>query len=142
MESLILPFLGKELLSKAFSETSLGIYSGLEELKKYNHYDFEKLIIQLDLELKIQIIESYIKYIEENIHNETIKLNVDSILSIIKKINIEITDINSEIIYHKTKWLNSMRNPNIKSKIDNLINHSILFDKRIDLLLKFNFNSK
>ena len=138
MEILILPFIGKELLSKAFSETSSSIFNGLDELKKYNHYDFEKLIIQLDLELKMKIIESYIKDIEEKSPNETIKISIESILSIIKKMNIEIYEINNEINIHKTKWFYSMRNPNIKDKINNLVNHSIIFDKKINLLLKLN----
>ena len=138
MESLILPFLGKELLSKAFSETSSNIFSGLDELKKYNHYNFDNLIEQLDLEQKMKIIESYIKYLEHKINIESINLSIESIISIIKKINLEINEINNEILFHKTRWFNSFRNPNIKDKIDNLINHSIIFDKRIDLLLKLN----
>ena len=138
MESLIIPFLGKELLSKAFSETSSNIFIGLNELKKYNHYNFDNLIEQLDLEQKMIIIESHIKHLESKFNIDSINLSIESIISIIKKINLEINEIHNEIILHKTKWFNSLRYPNIKDKIDNLINHSIIFDKRIDLLLKLN----
>jgi len=136
IETLLLPLLGKELFSKVFSETSDNIYNGLSELRKYNHYNFDHLIEHLDIETKIKIIDSYIKHIEAKDSSESIKISIESIINIIKKMNQEIKDINTEIADHKHKWLHSFRTPQLKDKIDNLINHSIIFDKRIDLLLK------
>jgi len=137
IETLLLPLLGKELFSSAVSKTSNNIYNGLDELRKYNHYNFDNLIEQLDIENKIKIIEAFIKTIEDKLTiSESIKLSIKSILKIIEKINTEIAEINLEIINHKLKWFHNLRSPNIKDKIDNLVNHSIIFDKRIDLLLK------
>ena len=136
IENLLLPLLGKELFSKVFNETSNNVYNGLEELKKYNHYNLDNLIEQLDIQNKMKIIESYIKKREDNILEEHIKLSINSIINIIKKINEEIKDINTQIIEHELKWFHSYRKPDIKNKINNLINHSLIFDKRIDLMLK------
>ena len=136
IETLLLPLLGKELFSKVFSDTSDNIYNGLSELRKYNHYNFDNLIEQLDLETKIKIIDAYIKQIDEDSSSDPIKISIESIIKIIKKMNQEIKDINTEIEDHKHKWLHSFRTPHLKDKINNLINHSIIFDKRIDLLLK------
>ena len=136
IETLLLPLLGRELFSKVFNETSNNVYNGLEELKKYNHYNLDNLIEQLDIQNKMKIIELYIKKREDNILDEHIKLSINSIINIIEKINEEIKDINILIIEHELKWFPSYRKPDIKNKINNLINHSLIFDKRIDLLLK------
>jgi hypothetical protein len=137
IETLLLPLLGKELFSKVFSDTSDNIYNGLSELRKYNHYNFDNLIEQLDLETKIKIIDAYIKQIDEDSSSsDAIQISIESIIKIIKKMNQEIKDINTEIEDHKHKWFYSFRTPHLKDKINNLINHSIIFDKRIDLLLK------
>ena len=136
IETLLLPLFGKELFSKVFSETSDNIYNGMSELRKYNHYNFDNLIEHLDIETKIKIIDAYIKKIDEDSSSDPIKISIESIINIIKKMNQEIKDINKEIDEHKHKWFHSFRTPQIKAKIDNLINHSIIFDKRIDLLLK------
>ena len=135
IETLLLPLFGKELFSKVFSDTSDNIYNGLSELRKYNHYNFDQLIEQLDIETKIKIIDAYIKQIDED-SSESIKICIESIIKIIKKMNQEIKDINKEIDDHTHKWFHSFRSPHIKDKINNLINHSLIFDKRIDLLLK------
>ena len=135
IETLLLPLLGKELFSKVFSDTSDNIYNGLSELRKYNHYNFDNLIEQLDLETKIKIIDAYIKKIDED-SSEPIKISIESIIKIIKKMNQEIKDINTEIEDHKHKWLHSFRTPHLKDKINNLINHSIIFVFFIELLLK------
>ena len=135
IETLLLPLIGKELFSKVFSETSDNIYNGLSELRKYTHYNFDNLIEQLDIETKIKIIDAYIKHTDTE-SSEPIKISIESIICIITKINKEINDINTEIEAHNNKWFHSFRNPHIKDKINNLINHSIIFDKRIDLLLK------
>jgi hypothetical protein len=135
IETLLLPLIGKELFSKVFSETSDNIYNGLSELRKYTHYNFDNLIEQLDIETKIKIIDAYIKHTDTE-SSEPIKISIESIICIITKINKEINDINTEIEAHNNKWFHSFRNPHIKDKIHNLINHSIIFDKRIDLLLK------
>jgi hypothetical protein len=135
IETLLLPLFGKELFSKVFSDTSDNIYNGLSELRKYNHYNFDQLIEQLDLETKIKIIDAYIKNTAED-SSEPIKISIESIINIIKKMNQEIKDINTEIEDHKHKWFHSLRTPHLKDKINNLINHSLIFDKRIDLLLK------
>ena len=79
----------EHLTEAIISETSSNIFSGLDELKKYNHYNFDNLIEQLDLEQKMRIIESYIKYLEHKINIESINLSIESIISIIKKINLE-----------------------------------------------------
>ena len=136
IETLLLPLLGRELFSKVFNETSNNVYNGLEELKKYNHYNLDNLIEQLDIQNKMKIIESYIKKREDNILEEHIKLSINSIINIIEKINEEIKDINTQIIEHELKWFPSYRKPDIKNKINNLINHSLIFDKRLDLMFK------
>jgi hypothetical protein len=137
IEAFILPIIGKELVVKAFSETSFSIYNSIHDLQKYNHYDFKTLIEQLDIQSKIEIINLYIKEKEEaGLLTESIKKAIESLLTIIKKINSEIQEIKEEINNHKLKWFHSYRSPNIRDKISNLVNHSIVFEKRMDLLLK------
>ena len=85
IETLLLPLLGKELFSSAVSKTSNNIYNGLDELRKYNHYNFDNLIEQLDIENKIKIIEAFIKTIEDKLTiSESVKLSIKSILKIIE----------------------------------------------------------
>ena len=137
IEAFIIPIIGKEIVVKAFSETSFSIYNSLHDLQTYNHYDFKTLIEQLDIQSKIEIINLYVKEKEETeMLSESIKKAIDSLLTIIKKINYEIQEIKDEINNHKFKWFYSFRSPDIRDKINNLVNHSIVFEKRMDLLLK------
>ena len=59
------------------------------------------------------------------------------IVNIFKIIEIEISNINTEIIEHKKKWFNRIRYSNCREMINNLVNHVKILDDRFELLIKF-----
>ena len=59
---------------------------------------------------------------------------IDNILKIIET---EISNINTEIIEHNKKWFSRIRSSNCSEMINNLVNHVKILDNRFELLIKF-----
>ena len=90
---------------------------------------------ELDLEVKIQIIQSFINNLNE-IKNETIQLCLKNIKLIIDKLSKELNEIKSIREDHKNKWFSNYRIPDYEKNFLNLQKYTNIFNQRIDLLFK------
>jgi len=67
--------------------------------------------------------------------NDPVQISLEYLSEIIKMIHYDLAQISAEIEYHKTKWFNSWRTLNIKSKLDILeIHHKILVSRYNDFI--------
>jgi hypothetical protein len=92
---------------------------------------------ELDLEVKIEIIQSYIKNLD-NIQDETLQICLKNIKNIIDKISFELKEIKNIKEEHKEKWFSSYRFPSYENNFINLQKYTNIFNQRIDLLFKIN----
>jgi len=90
---------------------------------------------ELDLEVKIEIIQSYIKNLD-NIDNETLQICLKNIKQIIDKISYELKEIQNIKEEHKNKWFSNYRVPTYNNNFINLKKYTNIFNQRIDLLFK------
>lgn len=113
------------------------IYSTTEYIINGSHPDISNKIEHIDIINKIKIIEAFITECTSNNkfnNKESIKLSIDSIHTLILKINIELNQIKDECDYHKTKYFNYWRTPNCELNLSNVINYSEILDLRLNLL--------
>ena len=96
---------------------------------------------ELDINSKLDIINSFVKEIEPETHNDTIKKSLKYLHEILEKINLEIETIRKEIEEHKQKFFYYFRTPNYKNTLQKLKLNIKIFDDRFNLLIKL-INSK
>lgn len=133
--------LGKDLATKAISNTSNNIFKELNSLNADGDFVFKSLLEELDINSKLDIINSFVKEIEPETHNDTIKKSLKYLHEILEKINLEIETIRKEIEEHKQKFFYYFRTPNYKNTLQKLKLHIKIFDDRFNLLIKL-INSK
>jgi hypothetical protein len=67
---------------------------------------------------------------------ECIKLALVSTLEIITILNNEINKIHNKIQNHHKRWISYIYSIKIQQEMDTILEHNIIFDKRLDLLFK------
>lgn len=136
LETLIVSSLiKKELISQTISESTKNIVYNLGNLMK-DEFEFKNIIEELDLMSKIDIINSLINDIDSKNINEIIHKVIHYLHMIIDLIKQEIEEIKKEIKEHKELWFHNFRTANYKVKIERLIKHNQILDKRLDLFIK------
>ena len=136
LETLIVSSLiKKELISQTISESTKNIVYNLGNLMK-DEFEFKNIIEELDLMSKIDIINSLINDIDSKNINEIIHKVIHYLHMIIDTIKLEIEEINKDIKAHKELWFHNFRTANYKVKIERLIKHNQILDKRLDLFIK------
>lgn len=133
--------LGKDLVTKAISNTSNNIFSEMETIMADGDFVFKSLLENLDINSKLEIINSFVNDIEPKIHNETIKMTLKYLHDILEKIKLEIENIRKEIDEHKQKYFYYLRTPSYKDTLKKLSLHVKILDERFNLLIKL-INSK
>ena len=125
----------KELISQTISESTKNIVYNLGNLMK-DEFEFKNIIEELDLMSKIDIINSLINDIDSKNINDIIHKVIHYLHMIIDTIKQEIEEIKKEIKEHKELWFHNFRTANYKVKIERLIKHNQILDKRLDLFIK------
>ena len=125
--------LGKDLVAKAISNTSNNIFSEMETIMSDGDFVFKSLLENLDINSKLDIINSFVNDIESDIHNETIKMTLKYLHDILEKIKLEIENIRSEIDEHKQKYFYYLRTPCYKDTLKKLSLHVKILDERFNL---------
>ena len=127
--------ISKELIAKTIGETSTSVYKSLSEI--YNQNEFNHILDELDLRSKIDIVSSLMSHIDNNDNmSDVLHKSLNYLHNIIDKINNEIKEICKGIEQHKLKYFYYLRTPEYSNKINNLIKHNDILNKRLDLLLK------
>ena len=97
---------------------------------------FKKTVSEIDLYNKLIVIEILNHLPLKYEKNKSIKKLLKSIHDIIINIYNILSEINSIIIYHKTKYFHSYRTPKYAKEISKLISYNKILNERFDLLLK------
>tara|TARA_Y100000591_G_scaffold282028_1_gene262155 strand:+ start:625 stop:1065 length:441 start_codon:yes stop_codon:yes gene_type:complete len=131
--------IGKEVMTQTITNSTKNIYSGIEKIITNENTEFNLILDKLDINTKLDIINSFITEMENSnkLLSETTSKALKYIEKILKTIELEISNINTEIIEHKKKWFNRIRPSNCREMINNLINHVAILDNRFELLIKF-----
>ena len=91
----------------------------------------------LDIEKTINIIHHFITELNMTKDvKESTKLSILSINEILQKIQDELNDVKNDIEYHMLKYFYSWRSINCDDKLNNISNHSIILEKRFEMLIK------
>lgn len=127
--------ISKELIAKTIGETSTSIYNSLNDI--YNQNEFNHILDELDIKSKIDIVNSLMKTVDKKKKiSDVLHKSLNYLHEIIDKINLEIKDISKEIEEHKHKYFYYLRTPSYNTKVNNLVKHSDILNKRLDLLIK------
>ena len=130
--------IGKEMFTQTITNTTKNIYDGIEKVLLNDNVDFKKLLDDLDINIKLDIIHTFIIDIHDdyNIFNETIKKTFNYLEEILKLIEKEIENISNELEEHNKKWFHRIRRSNCPNMLNNLIKHIKILDQRFELLIK------
>lgn len=163
MALLLLPLLAQGVYAGVISTIStltVGTAKLATSMCKNANPDVSNTVKKLDIEHRLRLIESIIKYSVDS-HNkiphaekidlekttfeiinadynaiDPIEICLRSINSAINEIHLNLNDINKKIELHHQKWFNSWRTLNIKPKLDALEINCNILDKRFDELIK------
>jgi hypothetical protein len=133
-------FLAGEVISSVMtkdiiSDSTDKLYNTLKNLFHYNCSYLREKLETYDLEVKIEIINSYIKKIE-NTNDNSIQVCLKYIKLIIETINKELEEIKKIIELHQSKWFYNWRTANYYNNLNNLSNHVNILNSRLDLFFK------
>ena len=131
---LVTSLLKKELIAQTIGESTKSIFHNIGHVLD-DEFKFKDLIEDLDLKSKIDIVNDIIKMDNKDI-NDTIHKALHYVHEIIEKIKNEIEEINKDVKEHKKLWFHKYRTPIYLEKVNKLIKHNSILDKRIDLLIK------
>lgn len=127
---------GREVLTKTVSITSNNIYEGIDKILLNDNYEFTKILEKLDINVKLDIINQFIKDIDDEVINKSTMKILKYLEDVIVIINDEIKNINNEIEEHSKRWFTKFRRSNCNEMFQNLKNHVNILDERFNLLLK------
>lgn len=130
--------LGKEIAAQTVTSTTKNIYNGIDKILLNDNVHFKKILDDLDINTKLDIIHTFIIDFHKDIKifNETITKTLKYLENSLKTIEIEIENINNELEIHSTKWFNRYRSSNCSELLNNLINHVKILDNRFELFIK------
>ena len=132
LESSVL-MLGGKIFSTLINDTASKIISVTETAIIHNHTDVHDIFTELDLDVRLEVINSLINHIKDE--NETIHICLKSILDVITEINKITNKIKLAQEEHREKYFNEWRAINVDEHILGLKKQSELLDKRFNLLV-------
>ena len=125
----------KEVIAQTIGESTKSIFHNLSHIME-DEFKLKNIIEELDLTSKIDIINDLIKDVDKEDINDIIHKAIHYLHDIIETINKEVEDIKKEIKEHSELWFHRFRTPTYISKIERLIKHNQILDKRLDLFIK------
>ena len=129
--------LGNQVLNHTIGEATKSAYVSIGDLLVNDKFHFKELLENLDIRLKIEIINDIISKFDNKIKlHKSINICFKNLHLIIDKINTEIENINIGIEEHDKKWFKNFRANNVSIKINNLKRHSEIMDNRLNILIK------
>jgi len=130
--------IGREVFTNTISSTTKNIYKGIDNILINDNVQFKELLDELDINTKLDIINTFITDIhnDQKIFNDTLNKTFKYLEDILNTINNEIKNINIELINHKEKWFNKLRSSKYHYMLNNLIKHVKILDERFNLLIK------
>lgn len=137
--------LGKEFVNQTITKTTNNIYSNINSILVDSNFELKSLLEDLDINTKLDIINSFISGCDFDENNEinnknnpysiTLKKTLDYIADILKRIETEIENIKKASKTHKEKWLYYFRTPEYAPMVNNLVKHLKILEERFNFLL-------
>lgn len=139
------------------STVTVSTCSVVKSIYTHQNPDVTKIIKELDIERRLELIEAVMKKIDQrsqklnsmeasqvidmvsskiNIKDDPIEICLKYLHESIKTIHTDLTNINSKVERHYKKWFNSWRTLNVGPLIETLRTDSNLLDARFDDLTK------
>lgn len=131
------------------STITIGTCKIISSIYTHKNPNVTKFIQELDIERRLKLIEAVLntKHINrKHDHDSVTKINyqIDDpvelclihVQQIIDVIYANLTDIDKKVAHHNTKWFNTWRSLNIKSKLEQLKINSDILDKRFSDLME------
>jgi len=110
-------FVGQNILS----ETTRSIYNGISGVVSHQNKEVNKILEEIDVITSTKIVNSIVDEVKKHHYkSQTFNLAVSSLLDILKKIDLEIEEINKDVVEHKEKWFNTWRTPAYVVRIERL----------------------
>tara|TARA_B110001469_G_C9614977_1_gene306083 strand:- start:1024 stop:1464 length:441 start_codon:yes stop_codon:yes gene_type:complete len=130
--------IGKEMFTQTINTTTKNIYNGIDKVLLNDNIQFRELLDTLDINTKLDIINSFIIDIhkEHQILNNTLNKTLKYLENSLNTIDTEIKNIDKELIDHNNKWFSRIRSSKYPIMLNNLIKHMKILDERFNLLIK------
>ena len=123
--------IGNKIMSTIINDTSNKAVSVIETAIIHEHTDVHQLFIELDLEVRLAVIESLIRSV--NTEDDAVKLCIKALYDVITELNSNMKSIEESINEHKEKYFNSWRTLNLDDNIIRIKHNSELLEKRFTL---------
>lgn len=152
------------------STLTIGACSAIKSIYTHKNPDINRVLTELDIERRLQLIESVLNIKEKNKKPELAKMKLNEmektiIFEIVKgedskfddpielcltylhktiqNIHNDLLALDKKVVYHNTKWFSSWRTLNIKTQLESLRANTNLLVMRFDDLIKIsNFLSE
>jgi len=125
-------FVGQNILS----ETTRSIYNGISGVVSHQNKEVNKILEEIDVITSTKIVNSIVDEVKKHHYkSQTFNLAVSSLLDILKKIDLEIEEINKDVVEHKEKWFNTWRTPAYVVRIERLRTLKKNMDTRLQYLV-------
>jgi len=130
--------IGKEMFTQTINTTTKNIYNGIDKVLLNDNIQFKELLDTLDINTKLDIINSFIIDIhkEQPIFNDTLNKTFKYLENSLTTIDKEIKNIDEELVNHNKKWFSRIRSSKYPIMLNNLIKHMKILDERFKLLIK------
>lgn len=131
-------YAGQELIT----ETSKGIFNRAWDIITDTHPDIKEITEPMDLVAKVQVVESIVREITDEIEIEQLvpskplQISLKQMQDILDDIHTDIQDIKEGINYHKTLWFHRLRVPAYYDVIKKLKRDKNAMDSRLDNLVR------
>ena len=126
--------IGGKIFSNIINDTSSKVVNIVETAITHNHTDVHELFTELDLDVRLDVINSLISNMKKEDSNETVNICLKSLYDVITKINKNTHEIDDIFKQHKEKYFNAWRQIDVESQICEIRKQSELLDKRFSLL--------
>ena len=123
---------GKEVISG----TAGNIYNLLSGINEFNLAHVNEILEELDLNKKIEIVESLFDNNKTDFTKKTYNLALNNLHEISQKIQDELETIKKDIEYTNTLYFKRFRSLSYLGSLKNLKKHSKILDERLNLVIR------
>jgi hypothetical protein len=121
------------------TSTTQGIYSITQNIYNTNPCnEIAKVLRETDIELRIQILETFIAQIDTSkIDNQATLLCLDSLKQCLQNIEKELKQIHDRLLYNKSLWFaSSIRSYSFKNNVIRMLSYSKILSQRQKMLFE------
>ena len=133
---LMTSIIGSTLTTQAIADVSQTIYSLLYGLLQNNDPVLDKNLEEMDIKAQIKVIDSLLVTLEKNMCTKPIELSLNQLHEIICHIREDLNILSKKYSRHQQKFFYYWRKFDNSKEIEQLNNHKLILDKRLDMFMK------